>query len=124
MTLFVGDLPPQVTEEEVCDLFARFGELEEIRTMTDRGFSFVTFQDPEVAESMLARAAESSLLLNGYPLRIDRARGRTERDVRFPPGGCILVVTALRGSILVVAAPRALLDGRNGVFASWKKFGC
>lgn len=81
MTLFVGDLPPQVREEEVEDLMARFGEIADINTKTDRGFSFVTFKDPDVAEDLLARASESSLLLNGYPLRIDRAREKNDREV-------------------------------------------
>ena len=47
-SIYVGNLPFSATEDEVRDLFASHGQVEQVRLMTDRetgrarGFGFVT----------------------------------------------------------------------------------
>ncbi|CAI7846929.1 unnamed protein product, partial [Closterium sp. NIES-53] len=58
--LFVGGLPPSMTDEEFTSYFARFGTITEIQVLRDedekarcRGFGFVTFQAEQAAEDVL-----------------------------------------------------------------------
>lgn len=57
--LFVGGLPPDVTEQEFRSFFSQFGDVLDSVVMFDRetrnsrGFGFVTFADPSVANSLL-----------------------------------------------------------------------
>ncbi|CAB9501475.1 RNA-binding protein Musashi homolog [Seminavis robusta] len=57
--LFVGGLPADVVEGEFREFFEQFGEVVDSVVMFDRetrrsrGFGFVTFRDPEVAERLL-----------------------------------------------------------------------
>ncbi len=64
--LYVGNLPFSATQAELEEAFSAYGELEEVRLITDRdtgrsrGFAFVTFATQ--------LAAESALEMNGKPL--------------------------------------------------------
>jgi len=82
--LFVGNLPYDASEEALRDLFAPFGEVQQVRIMTDRdtgksrGFAFV-----EMAQDDQAAAAIASLNgkeFGGRPLTINEARPRPERS--------------------------------------------
>ena len=65
--LFVGNLAFAATEDELQDLFAQHGELEEVKIILDRetgrsrGFAFVTYSD--------AKSAEGALGLDGTAVR-------------------------------------------------------
>jgi RNA recognition motif-containing protein len=87
--LYVGNLSFEMTEDEVKELFGTYGEVTEVKMITDRytgrprGFAFVSFATPEAAGAALEG-------LNGQPhrgrnLAIDWARSET-RD-RKPEGG-------------------------------------
>ncbi len=51
MKIFVGNLPPSATDDEVLDLFLEYGEVEEVNLIMDgvtgksRCFGFVTMED-------------------------------------------------------------------------------
>lgn len=65
--LFVGNMPYSVSEQQLSDLFAQYGELAEVKVISDRmtgrpkGIAFVEF----VNEDDAAKATEA---LNGYEL--------------------------------------------------------
>jgi len=81
--LFVGNFPFETTENELTDKFKEFGEISEVKIITDRdsgrsrGFGFVTMQNAEDA-----RAALDGEDFNGRPLRVDNAK-----DKPRPQGG-------------------------------------
>lgn len=64
--LYVGNLAFSITQSDLEAAFSPYGELEEVRLITDRdtgrsrGFAFVTFATQH--------AAESALEMNGKPL--------------------------------------------------------
>jgi len=71
--LYVGNLPPEASENSVRDLFAEFGTVRSIKLVKDifsgrcRGFGFVAMEGHE------ARAAISGLngrMLGEKPLRV------------------------------------------------------
>jgi RNA recognition motif-containing protein len=85
--MFVGNLPPDASEESVRALFAEFGTVRSIRLVSDiftgrcRGFGFVEMEGHE------ARAAMGKLdgkTFGGKPMRVrfedpKAARGRRRR---------------------------------------------
>lgn len=80
--LFVGNLAFSVTESDLRDAFAAFGELEDVKLITDRdtgrsrGFAFVTFTTQHNAEQALALNGKE---LGGRPMRVSVATENTSR---------------------------------------------
>ncbi len=88
MKLFVANLSPETTENELREALAEHEPILEIRRPRDResgkprGFAFVTFASPE--EGMKAMDTVNGLKLGGRDLRADEAedRGRDEPAAR------------------------------------------
>lgn len=57
--IFVGNLPFKVSDQELQDVFGKFGEISEIKIPTDResgrtrGFAFITFETQQAAQESL-----------------------------------------------------------------------
>jgi cold-inducible RNA-binding protein len=90
--LFVGNLPYAATEDALRDLFSPFGEVQDIRIMTDRdtgkprGFAFVEMADDEAASKAIAALHGKDF--DGRALTVNEARPRPERGGGgFRPGG-------------------------------------
>jgi RNA recognition motif-containing protein len=84
--IYVGNLPYTFREEDIAQLFAPYGEVYEIRLITDRdtrqskGFGFVELASDEEARRAIGE-------LNGTPvgnrtLTVNEARPQTERTNR------------------------------------------
>lgn len=75
--MFVGNLPPSATEEEVGELFGQFGTVRSLRLARDvfsgscRGFGFV---EMEGHEAKAAIAALDGKEFHGKPLRVNEER--------------------------------------------------
>jgi len=76
-TIFVGNLPPDATEQEITELFSAHGRVRSLRLARDvfsgtcRGVGFVEMEGHE------ARAAIGAL--NGWELRGQRIKVNEER---------------------------------------------
>ena len=81
--MFLGNLAFTVTEQDVRELFAPYGEVERITLMTDRetgrprGFGFVEMADDTAAQAAIA--ALHGYELAGRALNVNTARPREER---------------------------------------------
>jgi len=92
MRIYVGNLSYQATEETLAELFKPFGDVGEVRVITDRdtgrsrGFAFVEM--PNEAEARAAIEALDQKESDGRTLRINEAQPRRQdrRDSR-PRGG-------------------------------------
>jgi RNA recognition motif-containing protein len=81
--LFVGGISWNLTEEELKEAFAKVGEVEEAKIITDRvsgrskGFGFVTMATAEDA----AKAIEemNGVELDGRAITVNEARPQKER---------------------------------------------
>ncbi len=89
--LFVGNLPFGATEDSLKELFAPFGEVQQIRIMTDRdtgksrGFAFVEMaQDEDASKAIDALSGKD---FGGRALTVNEARPKPERTGGFRPGG-------------------------------------
>jgi len=86
MNLFVGNLSYQATEAEIREAFEAYGQVDDVRIITDRytnesrGFGFV-----EMANDAEARAAIEGMDgkdVSGRPLRVNEARPRPDKPPR------------------------------------------
>lgn len=83
MTLYVGNVSYDATENQLHDLFAQHGSVTDVNLMVDRvtqkarGFAFVTFATKEAGD--VAMAALNGQDFMGRKLKINDARPREER---------------------------------------------
>lgn len=89
--LFVGNLPFSTTEDTLRDMFAQYGEVQQVRVMTDRdtgkprGFAFVEMtQDEDAAKAVTALNGKD---LGGRALTVNEARPKPDRGGPRPGGG-------------------------------------
>jgi RNA recognition motif-containing protein len=86
--LYVGNLAFGTTEDSLKTAFAEFGEVSEVKVITDRetgrsrGFAFVVMSTGEEAQKATERM--HGALLDGRPLRVNEAE---ERSGGFNGGG-------------------------------------
>ncbi len=92
MRIYVGNLSYQATEETLTELFKQYGEVTEVRVITDRdtgrsrGFAFVEM--PNEAEARAAIEALDQKETDGRTLRVNEAQPRRQdRRDSGPRGG-------------------------------------
>jgi len=83
MNIYVGNLSYEVTDEDLQEAFAAFGEISSARVIRDRysgrsrGFGFVEM--PTQAEAQAAIQGLNGKDLKGRALNVNEARPRAER---------------------------------------------
>lgn len=99
--LFVGNLPHNCTDEELVELFSKFGKVNDVRINqkqarqdSTRGrdgkpsfvpnFGFIVFADAESVEKALS--AKPILLYGNHRLNVEEKKMRTPRDSTGPSG--------------------------------------
>jgi len=83
-SLYVGNLPFDVSEEELRQLFAAWGPVTAVRLIPDKGFGFVEVPDEKAAEAI---SGVNGKEFKGRNLKVDEARPRQERPRREGGGG-------------------------------------
>src|SRR5258708_38815279 len=84
--LYVGNLPFNTTENELQEIFAQAGAVQEVTLMQDRftgklrGFAFVTMSSDEEAQNAISKF--NGHTMEGRPMAVNEARPREQR----PPG--------------------------------------
>lgn len=90
MTLFVGNLPFSVTQQDLTDAFSEYGTVKTVKIPTDRetgrprGFAFV-----DMAEAEEAKAIEEldGATWDNRQIRVNKAEPRPERSGGGGGGG-------------------------------------
>ncbi len=86
MNIYVGNLAYGVTDDELRDAFAEFGEVSRANVIMDRdtgrskGFGFVEMPDNAQAEAAINGLNEKQL--SGRAIRVNEARPREDRPRR------------------------------------------
>ena len=86
MNIYVGNIPYSMTEEELKNIFAQYGEVTSVRLVSDRetgrakGFGFVEMADD--AQAKAAIEAVNGSVQGGRPLKVNEAKPREERPRR------------------------------------------
>lgn len=82
MNIYVGNLPWSLSEDDLREAFAAFGEVESVKIITDkfsgrsRGFGFVEMPNREEGEAAISGMNEKDL--KGRAIKVNEARPRTE----------------------------------------------
>ncbi|HCE75577.1 MAG TPA: RNA-binding protein [Dehalococcoidia bacterium] len=83
MNIYVGNISYGTSEDDLRDLFARYGEVSAVRVITDRdtgrskGFGFVEMADDEQAKEAIGALDSNDFM--GRDLRVNEARPREPR---------------------------------------------
>ena len=83
MHIFVGNLEFSATEQDIRQLFERYGVVDTVRIITDRetgrprGFGFVEMSDDTAARAAIAGLQGAAL--GGRTLNVNEAKPREER---------------------------------------------
>ncbi|MCP4254079.1 MAG: RNA-binding protein [Candidatus Scalindua sp.] len=86
MEIYVGSLPYTVTEEDLKEAFAPFGEVASVRLVSDKfsgkskGFGFVEMPSNEEAEAAIAGLNEKDF--KGRDIKVNQAKPKEERPQR------------------------------------------
>ena len=88
MNMYVGNLGPNVTEGELRDAFAQFGEVSNVKIIMDRfsgrskGYAFLEM--PNNSEADVAIKALNKTMLGGKALAISQSVVTKKKDKRGP----------------------------------------
>jgi RNA recognition motif-containing protein len=88
MNIYVGNLAYSVTEDELRDAFAEFGEVSSVNIIMDKfsgqskGFGFVEMANNSEADEAIKALNESPM--KGRNLRVNQAKPRGDRPQRRP----------------------------------------
>jgi RNA recognition motif-containing protein len=91
MNIYVGNLAYSVTEDELREAFASFGEISSVSLITDKfsgqskGFGFVEM--PNNSEADAAIKALNETPLKGRNIKVNQAKPRADRPQRGGGGG-------------------------------------
>ena len=86
MEIYVGSLSYSVTEEDLKEAFAPFGEVSSVRLVSDKfsgkskGFGFVEMPSNEEAEAAIAALNEKDF--KGRDIKVNQAKPKEERPQR------------------------------------------
>jgi RNA recognition motif-containing protein len=86
MNIYVGNLPYNVTEEDLREAFSEFGEVSSVNVIMDKysgqskGFGFVEMEKNSEAEEAIKALNESSL--KGRDIKVNQAKPRDKRPQR------------------------------------------
>ncbi len=90
MSIYVGNLSFQVTQEDLSSVFAEYGTVKRVQLPTDRetgrprGFGFVEMET-EAAETAAIEALDGAEWM-GRALKVNKAKPREERNNRSGGG--------------------------------------
>lgn len=86
--LYVFGLPEAVKEADLTDMFSRFGKVHIMRIIYDhvtgktKGYAFITMETEAMGQEIIRQAQQGALQLEGRPLRVEQARGRSDHRNR------------------------------------------
>lgn len=87
MNLYIGNIPYSISESELTDLFANFGEVSSLNVVKDKvtnrskGFGFIEMPDDSAASAAINELNGKEI--NGRKIIVNEARPKTEKR----PGG-------------------------------------
>jgi RNA recognition motif-containing protein len=86
MNIYVGNLPYDIGEDELRDVFSQFGEVSKVNIIMDKfsgqpkGFGFVEMPNDSEADEAIKALNDSAL--KGRNIKVNQAKPRRERSQR------------------------------------------
>jgi RNA recognition motif-containing protein len=91
VTIYIGNLSFQATEEDLIEVFAEYGKVSRVSLPTDRetgrkrGFAFVEMEDEEKEDTAIAELDGAEWL--GREIRVNKAKPRQNGNSRGSRSG-------------------------------------
>jgi RNA recognition motif-containing protein len=88
MNIYVGNLPYDIGEDELRDIFSQFGDVSKVNIIMDKfsgqpkGFGFVEMPNDSEADEAIKALNDSAL--KGRNIKVNQAKPRRERSQRKP----------------------------------------
>jgi RNA recognition motif-containing protein len=88
MNIYVGNLAYSVTQDDLREAFAAYGEISSVNLITDKftgdskGFGFVEMSNNSEADAAIKALNETPL--KGRNMRVNQAKPRSDRPDRGP----------------------------------------
>jgi pre-mRNA-splicing factor RBM22/SLT11 len=86
MTLFIGGVTPEISEEDLKDSFYPYGEVKAVRKIESRKCAFVTYATRDAAEKA-AEALANQLIIKGEKLKVMWGKPQAPRGGSGGGGG-------------------------------------
>ncbi|HWR00435.1 MAG TPA: RNA-binding protein [Chlorobaculum sp.] len=86
MNIYIGNLPYNVSEEDLRDAFSQFGQVQSANIITDKfsgrskGFGFVDMPNDGEAREAIEQMNDKDF--KGRTIKVNEARPREERPIR------------------------------------------
>ena len=86
MNIYVGNLPYDVTDADLREIFSHYGEISQVNLITDKfsgqskGFGFVEMENNSEADAAIKGLNESNL--KGRNIKVNQAKPRADRPSR------------------------------------------
>uniref|UniRef100_A0AC35TLQ2 Nucleolysin TIA-1/TIAR n=1 Tax=Rhabditophanes sp. KR3021 TaxID=114890 RepID=A0AC35TLQ2_9BILA len=96
-SVYIGDIAPSVTEDEIRTAFALYGQFLEVRVFKEHGYGFVRFTKKECACRAIVEM--NGFVLGGRPLRV--SWGRTSQVIADDNNQCRLLSMPLKNTPLI-----------------------
>jgi len=86
MNIYVGNLPYNVGETDLQEIFSQFGEVSKVDLITDKfsgqskGFGFVEMEDNSQADAAIKGLNDSDM--KGRKIKVNQAKPRSDRPSR------------------------------------------
>ena len=122
--LFVGNLSPDITDEQLATAFSQFGVVASAKCAKDpatgktQGFAFVAYQ--EKADAQSAMDAMNGQMLNNRSLRVDWAKGKASDDGSLPLDA-IIAQTSINNVTAYVSGLRSETPEHELLFRPFRK---
>ena len=91
MSIFVGNLPFEVSEQDLTEAFTEYGKVKRVyfpldrETKKKRGFAFVEMETPEQEEAAISTLDGAEWM--GRELKVNKARERENTSGSYGGGG-------------------------------------
>jgi RNA recognition motif-containing protein len=91
MNIYVGNLSPEVTEDDLREAFETYGQISSVKVIKDRftgeprGFGFIEMPDQQEAKAAMEGLNGSEL--KGKAITVNEARSRADKRRRGGGGG-------------------------------------
>jgi RNA recognition motif-containing protein len=97
--LFVGNVPPTVSDAALYDLFARWGPVEGVRLFASRGYAFVVYRDVRVAAWVRDQLSAYPPVLGGRSLVVNFGRPMQEPEMGMSNFDAASQASSVAGSV-------------------------
>ena len=80
-TVYIGNLPPEISDSELREIFGEYGKVSSLRLLSGRGMAFVELK-PEAADAAVEALRGTQLQGRTLDVAIERSSGRRRPSSR------------------------------------------